>query len=71
LVDLAGGKPMQEQEPGGQFTVGKGIAFGVIGGAILAVLVSAFTGDASIWVWAIPVGVAVGVAIGAGLSQRE
>jgi hypothetical protein len=58
------------QDKDSQFTVGKGITFGVIGGAVLAVFVSALTGDSDIWIWAIPVGIAVGVAIGAGMQRK-
>jgi uncharacterized transporter YbjL len=54
-----------------ELNAGTGIALGVIGGALLAVLVMAMTGDADIWVWAIPLGAAVGVAIGASASRRR
>ncbi len=54
-----------------ELNAGTGIALGVIGGALLAVLIMAITGDTGIWVWAIPVGAAVGVAIGASASQRR
>ena len=53
-----------------ELNAGTGIALGVVGGALLAVLVMAITGDADIWVWAIPVGAAVGVAIGASARRR-
>lgn len=54
-----------------ELNAGTGIALGVIGGALLAVLVMAITGNTDIWVWAIPVGAAVGVAIGASASRRR
>lgn len=50
---------------GFELNAGTGVAFGIIAGAALAVLVNAITGDTSIWVWTIPLGAAVGVAIGA------
>lgn len=61
---------MADKEQKSGATAGKGIAFGVIGGAIVAVLVMSVTGNSDIWLWAIPVGAAVGLAIGAGLSQK-
>jgi uncharacterized transporter YbjL len=53
-----------------ELNAGTGIALGVIGGALLAVLVMALTGNSDVWVWAIPVGAAAGVAAGAGASRR-
>jgi hypothetical protein len=47
---------------------GTGMTLGVIGGALVALLIGAITGD-DIWVWAIPVGLAVGLAIGAGARR--
>jgi hypothetical protein len=52
-----------------ELNAGTGIALGVIGGALLAVLVMALTSNSDVWVWAIPVG-AAGVAVGAGASRR-
>lgn len=51
--------------------VGAGIALGVGGSAVAAVIVQSATGDASIWAYAVPVGVAVGLAIGVGASARR
>lgn len=62
---------MSDNEQNSRFAVGKGIAFGAIGGAIVAALVSAITGNNDIWIWAIPVGVAVGLAIGAGMQNKR
>jgi hypothetical protein len=53
-----------------ELNAGTGIALGVIGGALLAVLVMALTGIRAVWVWALPVGAAAGVAIGASASRR-
>lgn len=41
------------------------MALGAIGGALVALAVNVITGDSAVWVWAIPVGLAVGLAIGA------
>jgi hypothetical protein len=48
-----------------ELNAGTGIALGIIAGAALAALVTALTADTGIWVWAIPLGAAIGVAIGA------
>jgi threonine/homoserine efflux transporter RhtA len=50
---------------------GTGMAGGVIIAALIALLVSALTGDQSIWAWAIPVGLAVGLAVGAGSDKKH
>lgn len=49
---------------------GTGMVAGIFVAALIALLVSTVTGDNAVWSWAIPVGVAVGLAIGAG-RQRE
>lgn len=53
------------------WNAGKGMAFGVLVGAFIALIVSFTTGDSSVWAWAIPVGLATGLAIGAGLAQEK
>ena len=50
---------------------GTGMTAGVFVGAIVALLVSAITGDQSVWSWANPVGLAGGLAIGAGRERRS
>ena len=50
---------------------GNGMVLGAVVGALIALLVNAVTGNSSIWTWAIPVGLAIGLAIGAGRSQTE
>jgi ABC-type uncharacterized transport system permease subunit len=54
-----------------QLNAGTGMAAGVIIAALIALLVSTLTGDQSIWGWAIPVGLASGLAIGAGKQQGQ
>lgn len=49
---------------------GTGMVLGVVFGTAVALIVSLITGDGSIWSWAIPVGLATGLAIGAGKSNR-
>jgi hypothetical protein len=53
-----------------QLNAGSGMALGVIVAAVIALVASFTTGDNSIWLWAIPVGLAVGLAIGAGAARR-
>jgi hypothetical protein len=67
-------KTFQESQMNKQnltLNAGTGMVAGVIIAAIIALLVSATTGDQSIWSWAIPVGLATGLAIGAGRQQQS
>ena len=50
---------------------GTGMVAGIFVATMIALLVSASTGDQSIWSWAIPVGLATGLAIGAGREQQS
>ncbi|MBK8903684.1 MAG: hypothetical protein IPM53_21050 [Anaerolineaceae bacterium] len=52
-----------------QLNAGTGMAVGVLVSAFIALVVQLATGDSSVWNWAIPVGLAVGLAIGAGRSS--
>jgi hypothetical protein len=54
-----------------RLTAGKGMALGAVLAALVALVVYLVTGNAAIWVWAIPVGIAVGLAVGAGAAQRS
>ena len=57
-----------------KLNAGTGMTLGVIIGAAIALIVQLITGDSSIWSWAIPVGLAVGLAVGAGnnsVSKEE
>ena len=71
--DLKGAKLMKEKSsrPRFQLNVGSGMGLGVAIGALMALLVSTITGDQSIWSWAIPVGLACGLAVGAGSEQAR
>lgn len=51
-------------------TAGIGMAVGAVAGAIVALVVQLATGDPRVWAYAIPIGVAAGVAIGAGAAPR-
>lgn len=51
--------------------MGLGIVGGILASAFIATIVSLVTQDSEIWNWAIPVGVAVGTAIGAGLIEQQ
>lgn len=55
---------------GFQLNAGTGMVAGIITAALVALLVSSVTGDNSVWSWAIPVGLASGLAVGAG-QQRQ
>lgn len=57
------------KKPHFTLNAGTGMAFGVVAGALIAVLVSIVTGDNSVWSWAIPVGMATGLAVGVGRSH--
>jgi hypothetical protein len=52
-----------------QINAGTGMALGAILGGLIALVVSAITGDQSVWSWAVPVGLATGLAIGAGRQR--
>jgi hypothetical protein len=54
-----------------QLNAGTGMAGGAIMGALIALLVSTMTGDNAVWSWAIPVGVACGLAVGQGAQSRK
>ena len=43
---------------------------GIIVGALIALLVSTLTNDQSVWSYMIPIGVACGLAVGAGRPRR-
>lgn len=48
---------------------GTGMVLGILIGAAAALIIESITGDNSIWSWAIPVGLACGLAIGSGRSN--
>ena len=54
-----------------KLNAGTGMALGTLVGATIALLVHTLTGDSTIWNWALPVGLAVGLAIGAGQSNQK
>lgn len=49
-----------------KLNAGTGMALGIFISTIVALLVHLLTGDGTIWSWAIPFGVATGLAVGAG-----
>lgn len=49
-----------------QLNAGTGMTLGIISAVLISLLVSAITGNNEIWNWSIPVGLAMGLAIGAG-----
>ena len=54
-----------------KLTPGKGMVLGVLFSAAIALIVHIITGDAFVWSWATPVGLATGLAIGAGRAAEE
>lgn len=54
-----------------KLNVGTGMVMGILVSAAIALLVGSITGDNSIWSWAIPVGLASGLAIGAGAANNS
>ena len=54
-----------------QLNAGTGMALGALGGAVIAILVNLVSGDSSVWIWAIPVGLSVGLALGAGYASQR
>ena len=48
-----------------KLNAGKGMVMGILIGTAVALLVQLITGDSSVWNWAIPVGLACGLASGA------
>jgi hypothetical protein len=53
-----------------RLNAGTGMALGAVVAAIIALVVQVATGNGSIWAFAIPLGIAVGLAIGAGANRR-
>ena len=49
-----------------QLNAGTGMVGGIFVAALISLFVSYITGDQSVWSWSIPVGLASGLAIGAG-----
>ena len=49
-----------------KLNLGTGMVLGIFLSAALALVVQLITGDSTVWSWAIPVGLACGLAIGAG-----
>jgi MFS family permease len=56
----------RKKQAGLNWNAGTGMVAGILIGAMIGLAVSAITGDKSAWNWAIPFGLATGLAIGAG-----
>lgn len=50
--------------------VGKGMALGTAIATVIALVVQVTTGDGAVWAYVIPIGVAMGAAIGAGATAK-
>lgn len=55
----------------GKLAAGTGMAMGVLISAAMALVVQVITGDGSVWSWAIPVGLATGLAIGTAGTKKN
>ncbi|GJM40322.1 MAG: hypothetical protein DHS20C20_06040 [Ardenticatenaceae bacterium] len=53
-----------------EVNAGTGMVIGIFIGVAVAFVVQLITGDSDIWSWAIPVGLATGLAIGSGRSNN-
>ena len=63
---------MNKQEQSGfRWNTSRGMVAGIFVGATVALAVSAITDNQSIWAWAIPVGLAVGLAFGPGRQRNS
>ncbi len=61
----------RKKQAGFYWNAGTGMVAGILIGAMIALAVSTITGDQSTWYWAIPFGLATGLAIGAGKQNRS
>lgn len=50
--------------------VGQGMVIGILISTLIALIVNLITGDSSVWTYMIPIGVAMGAAIGAGQAKQ-
>lgn len=50
---------------------GTGMALGALGAMLMGFLVQAVTGDSSIWQWIMPIGIAMGLALGASHERTQ
>lgn len=48
-----------------------GMAMGVIVAALISLVVQLTTNDSSIWIWSIPIGIAVGLPIGIASKKKK
>ena len=61
----------KNRRPKFDWNAGTGMIAGILIGAMVALAVRVITGDQSTWLWAIPFGLATGLAIGAGKENRS
>ncbi|MCA9959531.1 MAG: hypothetical protein R3E31_21065 [Chloroflexota bacterium] len=50
---------------------GTGMVLGIVIAALMSIVINLLTGSSSIWLWSIPFGLAVGLAIGAGYQANH
>ena len=54
-----------------RLNAGTGMALGAIIAVLVALLINWLTGNGDIWAWAIPIGVAIGLAVGNGAANQR
>jgi hypothetical protein len=54
-----------------RLNAGTGMVLGIITAVLISLVVTLLTGNGDIWLWSIPVGVAGGLAVGAGAAASN
>lgn len=54
-----------------QLNPATGMAIGAIVAALISIVVQLTTKDSSIWIWSIPIGIAVGLPIGISAKKKK
>jgi len=49
----------------------KGMAMGAIVAALISIIVQLTTKDSTVWIWSIPIGIAVGLPVGIAAKKKE
>ncbi|MBS4061494.1 MAG: hypothetical protein KG029_13930 [Bacteroidetes bacterium] len=54
-----------------QLNPATGMAMGAIVAALISIIVQLATKDSSVWLWSIPIGIAVGLPIGIAANEKK
>lgn len=68
LITNLNGKTMKKEF---QLNPATGMAMGAIVAALISIVVQVITKDNSIWIWSIPIGIAVGLPIGITAKKKR